>query len=419
MAELTLGERIRNHPSYQVIQFRDFRLLWLGSFLSFIGSRVQDIAQGWLVYDMTKDPWKLAMIGFYGTIPVFLTAPFMGALVDSLNRRKVLIFCQCVFAVSALSLAFLLHTGRLRYEHIVVVAVVNGLSSSLEMPTRQSLVSSVVPLDRIHAAVPLNAMTFNLARVLGPSLGAMLLALFGPVSCYTFNGISYLCLIFAVLAIRADLTSTTKNTEPMIDLMVEGMRYTWHEKRLKMLFLMEMTVSICALFYLNLMPAIAKDMFHLAEKGLGAMMSTIGVGAITGLVMVSILSNKPYRSHIVRYAMASIGLSLFVLSLTPPTPIAFLCLGVAGASSVAQLNSTNSLFQTLAPERLRGRVLAMHIWALSGIGPLGLPLIGYLAQQYGVDVTLRGGATVVLIGALVSYFNRATLAGVDTPSTIS
>lgn len=358
------------------------------------------VAQGWLVYELTGDKSKLALVGFINTIPVFLSAPIMGALVDTLDKRKVLIFCQIMFAMSAFSMAFMCWSGHIRYEYILIAAFMNGLTGALEMPTRQSIVSRVVPLEQLHAAIPLNAMTFNLARILGPSVGGLLYYWLGPTANYGVNGISYIFLIGAVVKIKADLSVRTKRTEPVRDLIVEGMRYTWREPMLRTLFIMEMVLSIFALFYLNLLSAYVKDVLRMDERGLGGVMTTIGLGAISGLIVISVLANRPVKAKIVQTAMIMVGLAVVGMSLTTNLFLASMCFMLAGAGAVAQFNTTGALFQILAPERMRGRVISMHVWALSGIGPLSLPFFGWMAQTRGLQPTLGIGGGVVLVTAL-------------------
>lgn len=374
--------------------------MWAGAFLSFCGSWVQMVAQGWLVYELTGDKSKLALVGFVNTIPVALSAPIMGALVDTMDRRKVLVFCQCMFSLSAFFMAIMCWTGQIRYEHILCAAFVNGLTGALEMPTRQSIVSRVVPLEQLHAAIPLNAMTFNLARILGPSVGGLLYYVLGPTANYTVNGFSYIFLIGAVIKIKADISSTNKRTEPVRDLIVEGMRYTWREPMLRTLFIMEMVLSIFALFYLNLLSAYVRDVLKLDSRGLGVAMTTIGLGAITGLIVISVFANRPVKSRIVQIAMVLVGVAVVGMSLTQNLFLASLCFALAGAGAVAQFNTTGALFQILAPERMRGRVISMHVWALSGIGPLSLPLFGWLAEHHGLQFTMGIGGGIVLVTAL-------------------
>ena len=388
-------------------------MLWIGAFFSFLGSWVQNVAQGWLVYELTGDEAKLAFVTFCGMVPVSLLGPFAGSLVDTFNKRRVLIACQAVFSASAIFLAIATANGFVQYWHILLVALVNGLASTIEMPARQSIVSRVVPAEDLPAAVPLNAMTFNLSRLLGPAIGAVLLARFGPQACYTMNGVSYLALILAASAIRADLSAVKRDPEPIGDLLFEGMRYTFQDARLKTLFFMEATVSCFGLFYLALMPAIAKKMLGTNEYGLGTAMSAIGVGTITSLLILTALSGRKIKAQLVGWSMAVMGTGLFCLGFARSIWVAAPLLAITGGAAIMQFNTTNTLFQLLSPERLRGRVLAMHVWALSGLGPPGVIFFGWLAREASIPITLHIGGICVIIGAAWGYFNRSTLVGVD------
>lgn len=393
-------------------RIRDFRLLWTGAFLSFIGSWVQNVAQGWLVYDITNNEQMLALVSFMGMIPVSLLGPFAGVLTDMLNRRTVLILTQLVFGLNALLLAAAIHFGFVSIGLILVVALVNGVASTVEMPTRQSLVSSVVPAENLSAAVPMQAMTFNMARIIGPAIGGVLLTYFGPQACYLVNGLSYTALVFAVLAIRANLTHVSRTVQPIRDLLMEGARYTFRDPRLRMLFFMESAVSVFGLAYLPLLPAFAKDVLKVGEMGLGQLYTAIGVGALTGLITLIYYSQRPIKALVVKVAMTTMACGLLLLSFAPSPILAYPVLALLGASAIMQFNTTNTLFQTIAPEQLKGRVLAMHIWALSGSAPIALPLFGWIAKTYSVPDAMRFGGCVVLFGAILSWIHRRRLAGV-------
>lgn len=397
----------------QVLAIRDFRVLWLGSFLSFLGSWVQNIAQGWLVYHLTGDKAKLAMVGFASTIPVFAFTLLMGALADTLDRRKVLIVCQAVFACSALFLAAMCATGNIRYEQIIVIAFINGLASALEMTTRQSIMGRVVPLELVPTALPLQAMTFNLARIIGPAVGGYLAHLFHPQMNYFVNGLSYLALIFAVMSLNADLSPARNHVEPVRDLIMEGIRYTWRNRFLRKLFLLELVLSVFALFYISLLPAYIKDTLHADERGFGGALSSIGIGAVLSLFLLAVFSHKPYKARIVQCAMLLVGLSVVGLALTRSALVASICLTFAGMGSVAQFNTTGALFQLLSPEALRGRVVSMHVWALSGIGPLSLPFFGGLAEIKGLPFTFLLGGGIVVAVSLGSLLFGRTLRDLD------
>jgi MFS family permease len=399
--------------SMRAFQYPDFRKLWFGAFFSFIGSWVQMVAQGWLVYDITGDRAKLAMVSFLSMLPMAVLGPFAGTLTDTQNRRALLIWCQVIYACNALFLAAAVHWNFVAYEQILIVALINGFVNCAETPTRQSLVGTIVPPEGLSAAVPINAMTFNLARVIGPAVGGLLLRLIGAEACYVLNGISFIALISAVATIRADISATATRSEPLMDLVREGMAYTWRDLRLRTLFFMEAATSMFGLIYLPMMPAVAKDMLRLDETGLGFAMTSVGIGGMLGLVTLMLLSERPIKAKLARYAMTVFAVALMALSVIRVPWIAFICLGITGMTAIMQFNATNTLFQLLSPEALRGRVLAMHVWALSGSAPLTLPLFGWIAQAAGVHIAIRIGATLVGIGAALAWVHRSRLA--DAP----
>jgi MFS family permease len=234
----------------RVFRHRDFRLLWIGAFVSFIGSWVQNVAQGYLVFQITGSNKLLGLVSFFGMVPVTFLGPIAGTLTDTLNRRRLLVITQSLFAAGALFLAIATNYHFVKYWHIVAVALALGCVSAVEMPTRQSIVSAVVPPEDLPVAIPINALTFNLSRLVGPAVGVFLLTTIGTASCYFVNAVSFFALIFAGLSIRADLRATKKSPEPIRDLIVEGALYTMRDRRLRTLFILESIVSVFGLFYI-------------------------------------------------------------------------------------------------------------------------------------------------------------------------
>lgn len=397
----------------RAFRHRDFRLLWTGAFLSFLGSWIQNVAQGWLVYELTHKESMLALVTFFQSVPVSVLGPVAGAVSDMFNKRTLLVICQLIFGCSAIFLTVATYYGFIQYWHILAIALINGLTSTIEMPTRQTIVSRVVPPEDLSSAIPLQAMTFNSARLLGPAIGGMLLAKYGPSMCYGINGLSYLALVFGVLAIRADLRAMKHETQPIKDLVLEGMRFTWRDKRLRTLFLMEAIVSSFGLFYIAQMPAIAKKTLQLNEDGLGWAYSMVGCGAITGLLLLTMYGDKIGRALMVRIAMTGFAVGLLLMSVARSTHIAFPAFVILGFSAIVQFNITNTLFQVIAPERLRGRVLAMHLWALSGMAPLGTLALGYVAQA-SIPIAFVVAGVIVLFGAAWSWSRVETFREVHT-----
>lgn len=413
----------------RALRHRNFRILWIGAFISFIGSFIQRVAQGWLVYDLTHDEAKLAFVTFCSMAPVSLFGPFAGTLADTFHKRNVLIASQALMGGGSLLLAFLTWAHRVEYWHIVAVALLFGFVSCVEVPTRQSLISRVVPPEDLAVAVPINAMTFNSARIIGPAIGGVLLV-FGPAICYFIDGISYVGLIFSAFWITADLSSSPRGPQPIGDLLVEGMKYTFREPRLRTLFVMESLASGFGLFYIALMPAIATEMLHLSKGGYAFTFTAVGVGGISGLLLTTWLSDRPMKGKIVRASMVTLGASLVLLGVSTSAIISFPLLAIIGGSAIMQFNTTNTLFQLLSPEHLRGRVISMHQWALSGLGPIGTMFFGWLAGysktphqlQFagmyfttpvgGIPLTLVLGGVGILIAAAWGWYKVTNLSEV-------
>jgi hypothetical protein len=225
------------------------------------------------------------------------------------------------------------------------------------------------------------------------------------------NGLSFAAIIFAALAIRADLRATEREAQPIWDLVVEGALYTWRDIRLRTLLILESSVSIFGLFYLTQIPAIAEEMLGVGKR-LGESYLAVGIGSVSALVFITTMSDKPIRALSLRIAVTLVGIGLVVLAQAESVWLAYPVFAFLGFASVTIFNTCNTLFQTLSPERLRGRVLAMHVWALSGLGPFGVWGFGYLAQRSGLPFALQTGGLIVLAAALYGWLFRKGLQGV-------
>ncbi len=395
----------------RVFRHRDFRLLWVGAFFSFCGSWVQNVAQGFLVYQLTGSKVLLALVATLGMLPVTFFGIFAGSLVDTLNKRTLLVIAQSVYSASALFLAAATYFGFVQYWHILVVALVTGCVSAIEMPTRQSITSRVVPPEDLAIAIPINGLTFNMARPLGSAIGGLLLTAFGPEACYLVNGLSFSALIFAALAIRADLSATSREPQPIWDLVVEGALYTFRDIRLRTLLILESSVSVFGLFYLVQIPAIAEEMLGRGEQ-LGEAYFAVGLGSALALVAITMLIDKQIKAVLVKSSVTLVGVLLLILSFSYSAWLSYAIFALLGMSSVALFNTCNTLFQTLSPERLRGRVISMHIWALTGAAPFGIFGFGYLAQKVGLPIALQVGSGLVLLAAVYGWAYRRGLEGV-------
>lgn len=395
----------------RVFRHRDFRIMWIGAFLSFVGSWIQNVGQGFLVYDITGSKEKLALISFCGMIPVTFLGPFGGSIVDKLDKKKLLVWTQILLALGAFIVYFAYREmGRQMPIWILIfVALLGGIVSCFEMPVRQLVIASTVPREDLPIAIPFQGLTFNLARVVGPAIGGFLLAHIGVEACYLVNGLSFAALIFAGLAIKTQLESKDAPHAASGDLMKEGYLYTMHDPRLKAVFLLETGVSLFGLFYLAQLPALAKDVLNLGERGVGDVYTAVGIGSIFALILTAKTADLHIKGYLVRGAITAMAIGLLLLGLVKSVWLAYPVLVLLGMSSVTLFNTCNSLFQLIAPERLRGRVLSMHIWALSGVGPLGVYPFGWLAQQTSLQFALILSSVLMIALSVAGWLIRYPL----------
>lgn len=404
-----------NSKFYRVFRHRDFRLLWFGAFFSFVGSWIQIVGQGFLVYEITGSKEKLALISFCASIPVTFLGPFTGGFVDAINKRLILVGSQVFFAVTAILIALLVHFNALRVEHLVIVALLNGVVSAFEMPARQSVFGLSVPKEDLPVAIPFQGLTFNLARVVGPAIGGFLLTRFSAEACYWANGVSFLALICAGLAIKVDLSSKNSSDSSVMDLIVEGFKYTVRDERLKMLLYLDILISLGSLFYLAQVPAIAKDILGEEKAGIGHVYMAFGIGSVVALMITAKTADLHIKGILIRVAVTLMGVCLLIVSYTRSLWIAYPFLLLLGLSSIIIFNTCNSLFQMIAPERLRGRVVSMHIWAMNGVGPLGTYAMGWLADKFTLAPILRLGGVMTLFIAAWAWSRKLYLEAQSKP----
>ncbi|MBA4293657.1 hypothetical protein C0431_11900 [bacterium] len=400
---------IQSWPAFRVFRHRDFRLLWFGALISFTGAQVQMVAQGAYVYDLTGKKTALGLVAFFSMIPVTILGPFSAVLVDMLDRRKILITTSVILMIATVFNATAASIGTLTFVQILAIALIGGLVQTVEPTSRQTIVREVVGEDDLAAAVPLQAMTFNLARTIGPAIGGILTAAFGIAVCFWVNAVSYIAILYAAIALKTVVPPGARRGQPIKDLIFEGMLFTWRDSSLRTLFLMEGTLSLFGVPYIFQMPAIAADQLGLDPAGLGICYSAIGIGALTGLVTIATISNRPFKTRIVGIAMFTFGLALTTLAFTKSIYFAAPLFFVTGFCQIAQFNTTNTLFQLLSPQALRGRVLSMHLWAIAGLAPLGNLLIGGLGDLIGLTPALAFGGTAVFLGTIIAFFNRKQL----------
>ncbi len=389
------------------LRIADFRWLVLGAFVSFIGSQIQNISLGFYVYQLTGDKAKLGLVYTLTSLPFLLFGPIVGALADVWNKRLCMNICMIGMGLFAAYLGYASQHHFLTFEQILVASFLSGCLQTLEAPSRQCIVRQVVPASMMSQAIPFQAMAFNMSRVVGPAIGGIAAEVWGTTACFYINAVSFLALVGSMILIKADLGSTTKDHQPIKDLVVEGIRYTFRHDALRTLFWMESATSLLGVWYLTQMPAIAKSMLGLGASGLGIASSFVGFGAIGALVTLAIHSKKPYKPLLVRASMTLFSVMLICLGFVHTALLAYPIFLITGFATVMQFNTTNTLFQLMAPPQMRGRVLSMHFWAISGASTVGTLIFGWLAQRASLPVALWVGGTLLGLVSIAAHYHRS------------
>jgi MFS family permease len=388
----------RQWPStFAALRYHNYRLWFAGQAISLMGTWMQNVAQGWLVYEMTGSKFALGAVSFVGSFPtLFLMLP-AGALADRFPRRRLMLITQTVMMLCAFILAALVATGILRVWHVGILAFVLGVANSFDAPARQSLAVEMVEDRRdLMNAIAMNSLMFNLARVAGPAVAGVLLATVGPTLCFALNGLSFLAVLAALLMMRLPPIAQRPQTEPLATQVAAGLRYIWQSAPIRTIILLVGISSLFGLSYATLMPAYAVDVLRVGETGLGWLSTAVGVGALAGSFAVASLGR--FRRKGLLLAMGSLlfpGALLF-FACSRSLPLSLACLAVAGFGFVTQNATCNTLVQALVTDELRGRVMGAYTLMFFGTSPFGALLAGSLAQALGPTMAVLIGAGVTL-----------------------
>lgn len=413
--EIVSAERTatRRGGTLHLLHNADFRLFWLGACTSFIGSWVQIIAMGLLVYQMTGSKEQLGVIAFVGGIPTTALMLFGGVIADRSNKRALVLATQTLFALNAFALAALTWTNRLEIWHIIVLAFVNGLVFAVDGPARQSMITDLVAREDLSAGIALQSASFNLARVIGPIVGSLLYARLGVGWCFFLNGVSFAAVILALLLIRTDLTRRGDSQASVWKGFLEGVQYLRSNRTMRgVVSLTAMTSVFVFSAYSTLMPALAKDLLSIEEKDprYGWLFSAIGIGSLLGVVMVGQFAARERRGLLMTVGALVFAGTLLLLVRTTLLWAAIPLFLIVGLAAIAQLATANTLTQSLAPENLRGRAVSIHMFAMAGLQPFGALLAGKVAQHSSVTVALTFGASVLLVYTLGQLLLRPAVA---------
>ncbi len=386
--------------TFRALRHRNFRLYWSGQIVSQIGTWMQIVAQGWLVYRLTDSPLMLGLVTVVGLIPVVPVSLLAGVLSDRFSRKKLIIVTEIVLMLQALVLAYLTWSGKVEVWHVIALSFVLGAAAALEQPARLAFVVDTVGKEDLSNAVALNSSVYNAARIVGPAIAGLLVAWIGEAGCFLINGVSYLPVILAMVAIQLPLRELPQDKLQVMASLAGGFRYSWDTRVIRSLLLIVALSSFFTLPYITLMPVFARDVLDAGPQGLGFLMTAVGVGAIGGaLVVANIEAGRRGNWLMLGNILGPVFLLLFCVSQSFAWSL--IVVAMVGASNAMRQTLANSLLQITTSERYHGRVMSLFNLLFNGMSRTGALAVGAVAEVTGVPAALGASAIISLILGVV------------------
>ncbi len=400
-----LAERARSTATAmgRALHHRNYRLYFFGQGTSLVGTWLTRVAMSWLVYRLTGSELLLGVVGFAGQIPTFLLAPLAGVLVDRTDRRRLLVLTQALAMIQSAALAALTVSGLITVREIVALALFQGMINAFDTPGRQAFVVQMVESRQdLPNAIALNSSMVNTARLLGPAVAGVLIAVVGEGWCFAIDSASYLAVIASLVAMRLvrEPRPTTGKAQVLADLS-EGVRYVAGFAPIRAILLLLAFVSLTAMPYAVLMPVFASQVLHGGPHTFGVLMACTGVGALAGALWLASRRSVLGLGRLIALAGGSFGSALVAFSFSRWVWLSGPLLVVAGAGMMLQMASSNTLVQTLVEERMRGRVMSFYTMAFLGMMPFGSLAAGWLGQRIGAPGTVRLGGALTVAGIVL------------------
>jgi MFS family permease len=394
---------------FRALFHRNYRLFFGGQGISLVGTWMQQIAMSWLVYRMTHSAFLLGVIGFSSQICSFLFSPFAGVISDRWNRHRILIATQSLAMGQAFILATLTLTGIIAVHHLVILSFFLGFVNAFDMPTRQAFVVEMVEKrEDLGNAIALNSFLFNGARLVGPSVAGILISILGEGMCFLLNGLSFLAVIIALLAMKiAPNRRETERTRLWRGLK-EGFAYAFGFPPIRSILFFLGWISFVGMANTTLMPIFAKDILHGGPQIYGFLMGAIGVGAIIGAIFLASRRSVLGLGRIITIALAIFGIGLISFSLSHLLWLSLLLLMLTGFGMMVHMASSNTILQTMVDDDKRGRVMSLYTMAFMGMAPFGSLAGGSLAGEIGAPYTLIIGGTSCILGSFL-FTNKLPL----------
>jgi MFS family permease len=397
---------------FRTLQSRNYRLFFIGQFISLIGTWIQQIAVSWLIYKMTNSVFLLGLVGFVSQFPTFVITPFAGVWSDRFNRHKILVLTQTLSLIQALVLAILVLSGAITVWQIILLSLFIGCVNAIDMPNRQSFVIYMID-DRndLGNAIALNSAMFNGSRFIGPFIAGVLIATVGEGICFLINALSYIAVIVAILSMNIDHIKINISKTSVMEELKEGFTYVFGNTRIRAMLILVSLTSIMGVPFIVLMPAFAKDILQGGPHTLGFLMSALGAGALLGAFYLASRTNIKGLQKIINMGAFIFGIGLIGFSFSRSLWISILMVFIAAFGMMLQVASTNTWLQTNVDDDKRGRTMSFYVVSFMGMAPFGSLLAGSVAGFIGVPYTIFIGGIVCILGAIffLKFFSLSTI----------
>jgi MFS family permease len=395
--------------TFSALRYREFRLLWIGAFLSTTGTWMQTVAQGWVVLSMTNSPFLLGVDGFLATGPMLLFSLFGGVVADRLERRKIMLASQYLQMSFALILAALIWSGRVQVWHIFLLSFLTGSAQSFSGPAYISLLPLLVKREDVPNAIAMNSMQFNLARVIGPILAGIALSAWGAATCFGVNGLSFIAVIVALMFIRTPMINARDANSSILDEMKAGFHFVFSRRTLLVLTFLAFAGTFLGMPIVTFLPVVAKSIFGLGARGYAWMMTTYGLGSVTGALIIAASSHAAKKGKLALELQLAFACLLVGFAFSRSLPLSLVISFLAGMCIVGVISLYSSLVQLTTNDSMRGRVMSIFMLAFRGGMPLGNLLAGYIAQRWSITAALAMNGMLLATVAIVFIGRRTRL----------
>lgn len=387
---------------FRAFRHRNYRLYFTGQLISLVGTWMQRVAMGWLVYRITRSALLLGLVGFVSQFPSLAFLPLTGTIADGRDRRKLLVWSQVLAMLQAAALAALVLTDSASVWSIMLLGFVGGIAFAVEAPARQALVVQLVSRkEDLANAIALNSATFNIARLIGPSLAGLIVALSSEGPAFAINSASYIAVIIALCMLRLEPQQTLRRGG-VLSGMREGLSYALGRPAMRFILVHLAVLSLVPLSFLVILPVFAKEILGGDARTLGFLMGSVGAGALAGVAWISSRRNIMTLWRQLPASCAFLAAGLVVLALSRSFALSMAALPLTGFGMMTTVTGSNTLLQHMVDERMRGRVMSLFTLAVMGTMPVGSLFIGWFTQVFDAPASTLLGAAFALGFAIYS-----------------